>query len=731
MATPVSIETLLGHAGWLRTLARQLVDDDAEAEDAVQDAWAVALQRPPHHAGNARGWLGQVLRSVIVSRQRQDRARRRREEHARSGRTTAPPAEIVAADAEDLRMLVECVGQLAEPYRTTVLLRYFHGESPRAIAAREGVPASTIRSRLQRGLAKLRVELDRRHGGDRRKWAVALLPLVPRPKAWLPAATAAGAVALASATGILLATGSDPERTAPVSAASEVAAESEATPGRRVTVASERHPLSNPLPAADPAPADALVHGQVVGLGGDSVAGLELRFAAEHGDTTGILRSDAAGRFAWRPSEPSFVETTDPGLVTVLSGYARADGTDGELVVLVAPGSGLSGWVQDPAGNPLAEVTVSASLPEGFRPALGVPLDGSHSETWAVDTDVRGAFAFDALPAITDLRFTFRLRGWVSRTMDRAELEASGMVVLERRETTRLPGKGVELEAAMGGRVVDHEGQGLAGVRLWVTPTQASGDAPHAPRSGATDSDGSFRIDGLGTGDYRLVAVHSSTLARTEIPVIAGDAPIVVIDTRVAEEIRGRVVDMLGTPVEGVTVEAIRPLPDMARIRSAEGTLGDGRTSRPFAAQGLQIGFQAMGPRAVTDSEGRFALPPVAVDGVRLRILGASIAEAVVEPARAETGDVVVRRRTFLQVIASVSTLSGALLDEDGREIATYVDEGPLRRVYSRRFPLPGGRSEVLTVPDDATTLVLFDAKGEVARRPLSLRPGERNRLQL
>ncbi len=65
---------------------------------------------------------------------------------------------------------------LAEPGRSTILLRFFEGLPPREIAARQRVPVETVRSRVRRALAEIRKTLDRR-AGDRSAWAVALLPL--------------------------------------------------------------------------------------------------------------------------------------------------------------------------------------------------------------------------------------------------------------------------------------------------------------------------------------------------------------------------------------------------------------------------------------------------------------------------------------------------------------------------------------------------------------------------
>ena len=76
---------------------------------------------------------------------------------------------------------------LEEPYRETVLLRFFEDLPLKAIADRMRAPLETVRTRLRRGLAMLRSELEAK---ESKAWPVALLPLLGAPGA--KAATAAG-----------------------------------------------------------------------------------------------------------------------------------------------------------------------------------------------------------------------------------------------------------------------------------------------------------------------------------------------------------------------------------------------------------------------------------------------------------------------------------------------------------------------------------------------------------
>jgi len=54
---PVAAEDLLKHAAFVRAMARSLLLDPHAADDVVQETWLTALEAPPRHAENLRGWL--------------------------------------------------------------------------------------------------------------------------------------------------------------------------------------------------------------------------------------------------------------------------------------------------------------------------------------------------------------------------------------------------------------------------------------------------------------------------------------------------------------------------------------------------------------------------------------------------------------------------------------------------------------------------------------------------
>ncbi len=75
----------------------------------------------------------------------------------------------VAARMEIHGRLLGAVRALAEPYRSAIWLRYLEGKESSDIARMLGVPVETVRTRLKRGVDKLRRDLDRSLG-DRAGW---------------------------------------------------------------------------------------------------------------------------------------------------------------------------------------------------------------------------------------------------------------------------------------------------------------------------------------------------------------------------------------------------------------------------------------------------------------------------------------------------------------------------------------------------------------------------------
>src|SRR5262245_15493884 len=139
-------DDLLAQVGWIREVARGMVADASRADDLAQDACVVALETPPRDPRSIRSWLHSVLRNLRRQGGRGE-LRRRAREAAAARAERLEGADDLLERAEMQRRVVEAVLGLEEPYRSTILWRYFEDQAPREIARRLGVPATTVQSR--------------------------------------------------------------------------------------------------------------------------------------------------------------------------------------------------------------------------------------------------------------------------------------------------------------------------------------------------------------------------------------------------------------------------------------------------------------------------------------------------------------------------------------------------------------------------------------------------------
>lgn len=158
-------EELLKHASWLKNLALHLVKDAALADDIVQQTWVTAIEKPPRKNASTRHWLGRVLRNNIHNRYREESRRKRREARYAS-RSGDEFVDQVVERGELSAVLTQAVLRLNEPFRSTLLMRFHEDLSSKEIGRRLGIPAGTVRTRVNRGLGKLRQDLELLLGRD-------------------------------------------------------------------------------------------------------------------------------------------------------------------------------------------------------------------------------------------------------------------------------------------------------------------------------------------------------------------------------------------------------------------------------------------------------------------------------------------------------------------------------------------------------------------------------------
>lgn len=160
-ADPSALESLLQHEDFIRRLARSLLVDEHAAEDVAQETWLAAIRRPPALLAGTQAWLSTVARNFAYQSVRAKVRRVERERRASRGEAadSAPDPLVSESTRRGIKLAVLC---LREPYQSTVLMRFWEGLTPAAIAARTSVSVDTVKTRLRRGIAKLRSRLDRK-----------------------------------------------------------------------------------------------------------------------------------------------------------------------------------------------------------------------------------------------------------------------------------------------------------------------------------------------------------------------------------------------------------------------------------------------------------------------------------------------------------------------------------------------------------------------------------------
>jgi RNA polymerase sigma factor (sigma-70 family) len=559
---PVTLEEFEAHDRFVRDLARRLLAEDAHgAEDLAQDVWSAAIERPPPHRASLRGWLRAVTLALNTNRLRRrvplyDAAL---DSRARGDAHSAEQVEL----AHQRRAVARAVHELREPYREAVILRFYESLPPRDVARKLGRPVETVNTQIKRGLAQIRLALqkDGESDEDVRTWLLLLAaPRKPRglERLALPAACVAGVAGVVATlqlarpdpSELALAPAAQVETLADTSAELPRlgAREGEDDGARRELMEPEAPRSSASEPAssarklsvtvADPegrAIADATVLVRTAG-GWDARAQVDERGAAEVELAESDFGNDSApDGFVW-------IKAQAPGRATAEEAVIDLSERDSESVHLeLAPGgASLRGRVLDLDSIPVpgARVLVlPASLPTGWTRDAATYRTARHETR----TDDEGAFALEHL-----------IRGPAQVFLEHPDLGIG-------RVETPLAAQNddVELRFTPGcivhGTVVNEHGVPLAGVRVsGIAPNQAA--LPAAWDATSTDAQGRYSLSM--TADPRLelwakIETSEELLASEIVDAAPGESVEWSPTVRRWLPVRVRIVDQDGAPVEG------------------------------------------------------------------------------------------------------------------------------------------------------------------------------------
>lgn len=723
---------LLEQVSWIRRLARQLVADRELAEDLVQETCVVALQHAPREGCKLRQWLAQVLRNALRQHARSQGRRSGREAAAVAGEAHESPERLVERVLLQ-RELVGAVLELDEPYRSTVLLRYFEELPPGEIARRTGTPLATVQSRLQRALARLRERLD----GRNQAWAALFLPWVRGFESFGPSTLlsllmktkltlAVAATMMAAGALVWWKTTPDSARggaeaSAPALVAADPLVSARTRPPEPEAPEAEREALpvtpgivpapAQPVPA--PAPAAAWsVRLRVLDADGGPMAGIAVR--AE--DEERVLATSGAGGwcvFETR-AERLVLRAADPSWVTIHEGSpSRASSVDPVLVL--APALDLGGHVRDESGRPLAGAGVRFELPEGFRTRFDELLEASRVLGWQSGSDRDGVFALERVPAVPGATLSAVLAGYAHVSLEVPLVSAHDLELVLRRPVLPLAG-------VLRGEVRESGGARVSGARVGLGLTSV-----------VSDEQGRFEVPLARAVTAEVItAVKAGFLpARLERPGEPGPdtsgwpAHVVLVLPGPALAIRGVVLDHEGKPVPAARVWVHDPTPS-APIGMVPGFLEPlmAGASVPPAALESEANLPAEdgdnfydwhtnvhAPSALwhwveTDATGHFELGGLDQRRYRLDVLRPGGLEVITSDSLAAGEATAVIRLAPPDVHARVR---GRVLAEDGSGIFG-VEVSLYRPMIDARARIFGGRSQVVVIEPAGTRTT--DAEG-------------------
>jgi RNA polymerase sigma-70 factor (ECF subfamily) len=673
------LDSLLERSTWTRELARRLVRDADEADELVQQTWVAALEKPPSRSIPIKSWIAGVMRNLAREGRRGDARRTERERAAARGEVDCSREGLVEK-LETHRALVAAVATLGEPSRSTILMRYFEGLSPREIARRTNTPVRTVHTRLHRALHELRRKLDTRYD-ERSAWLLALAPLARAKHATLAAwgavildaklkvvCVAVAAIGVASFFALRSIRGVAPSTDVVRASAGSVAGTTASDEVARELSTAQRtevaQPVANRSSETMPAVAEqGLLHGRVLDATGASLPGVLVHWSPFGGGTPIDATAPSArdGRFEMPlPGGGGTLECADERYAVVLGPTIFDASSDGEHVLVVAPRIRIAGQVTDSSGQALEGVVVSLWLPHNFRARFAEALTSSSDVRCDARSDAQGQFTLESVPAIEGANLIAELEGYTGPLLDLPQNDKFDLAIVM---TPRGAGE------LLSGVVLDVDGNVVEGAHVVLGEANAS-----------TDAHGNFTLLLASAGDSSIVrAAHTGSLSG-EVRRL-GDAnngrgawpdPLVIRLGGAPLSITGRVVDAEDQPISDAEVWT----EDKTEFGRIQRRRDNARFLLDVSAEQLARGEEWFERKIRTDGNGRFELKGLLARSYSLRVVHATTLDfASTAPIAAGAKDVVIR----IERVEHRARVAGHVVSRAGVPVAEASVEAVVR----------------------------------------------------
>ena len=397
------LDQLVAHRRFVRQVAGDLFDNPEDAEDLAQRVLLYAIERPPAHTRQIRGWLRVVTNHLAINLRSADRHRRERE--ARMARHEAIEQDWAVERDDEREAVRQLVRSLSAPYREVLELYYLHEKTAQEVADALQLPLNTVKTRLMRGRRQLLEAVGRRR---QRPFFASLVPLwfatrVPRSR-WAWSGVGLGAVAVPALGAVLWSSASDRGKdpalleTTPLADAGGLETATTTTPARAPRrspfLALEQGSVEGALEHEDPRSAARSVDFLVRDPDGLPLADMEVLFLPDAGGPAlPAGRSGPSGQGTVSVAQSGRLAIDHPDWVGLWDGVAGLNGSKSLAEIVAAPRRTLRGRIVDPDGRPVQAI-VHAHV------GLGAKIDAQSASRKGRDgtskrSDSQGRFALE------------------------------------------------------------------------------------------------------------------------------------------------------------------------------------------------------------------------------------------------------------------------------------------------------------------------------------------------